>query len=286
MKARLAMSGMLALSCAMAWAVQPAQAQSAREMRDKAESSMQLKGTVDIEPDGSVSAQALDDVEKIPEVVVGLVQETVSRLRFAPLRVDGQPVQARARMELSVVAKPVGDGRSRLSVVRATFDELDLESTTRLRGDGLVPPRYPVDAMRMNGQGIVQVIVKIGPDGKVIDAIVEQVDLTSLGSEGKMAHIRRVLGDAAIEAARKWTFRPPTTGELAGLPYWSLRVPTEFNLGYNPKTVPYGGWKSYIPGPRQQAPWITDENAQGTAGATGGAHLSPSRFRLLTPLPG
>lgn len=286
MKAKLAMRGMLALLCAMAWAVQPTQAQSAREMRDKAESSMQLKGTVDIQADGSVSAQTLDDVEKIPEVVVGLVQETVSRMRFAPVKVDGLPAQARARMELSVVAKPVGDGRSRLSVASATFDELDLESTARLRSDGLVPPRYPVDAMRMNGQGMVQVIVKIGPDGKVIDAFVEQVDLTSLGSAGKLAHIRRVLGEAAIEAARQWTFSPPTTGELAGLPYWSLRVPTEFNLGYNHKPVPYGGWKSYIPGPRQQAPWITDENAQGADGAAGGAHLSPSRFTLLTPLPG
>lgn len=60
------------------------------------------------------------------------------------------------------------------------------------------PPDYPAEARRRGEEGVVRLSLRIGPDGQVTAAEVE----TSSGFPA--------LDRAAVEAARRWRFRPAT----------------------------------------------------------------------------
>src|SRR3546814_15367670 len=68
------------------------------------------------------------------------------------------------------------------------------------------------------------------------------------------------LAAVSLEAARDWTFTPPSTGELAKQSSWSVRVPVDLSLG-DKKEADYGEWKAYLPGPYQRADWLDDDEA-------------------------
>lgn len=78
-------------------------------------------------------------------------------------------------------------------------------------------PRYPVEAMRRNVGGVVQVRATVGPDGSV-----ERLELAS-GSGN------RYLDRAAMEAVRRWRFQPASRG---GQPVsGEVLIPVEFTPG-------------------------------------------------------
>ncbi len=80
----------------------------------------------------------------------------------------------------------------------------------------IAPPSYPRLARRRGWQGVVRLRVRVSPDGRVLDASVEQ-------SSGY-----RVLDRAALEAVRGWRFRPAVRG---GEPVASeVVVPVRFSL--------------------------------------------------------
>ena len=78
------------------------------------------------------------------------------------------------------------------------------------------PPRYPARALRMRETGTVRVLVAVGADGVPTDVSVESSSQS------------RDLDRAALEAVRKWRFRPAQRGgqAVAG----SVVVPIEFRL--------------------------------------------------------
>ena len=59
-----------------------------RGVRETAEASMLVTGTVDIEPDGRVSGYRLDRVDELPPAVVDLVTKAAGAWRFEPVLVD------------------------------------------------------------------------------------------------------------------------------------------------------------------------------------------------------
>ena len=78
-------------------------------------------------------------------------------------------------------------------------------------------PRYPIEAMRRNIGGVVQVRVTVAPDGTV-----ERLDLAR-GSGN------RYLDRAAMEAVRRWRFQPAIRN---GQPVSAdVLVPVEFTPG-------------------------------------------------------
>src|SRR3546814_12605196 len=89
------------------------------------------------------------------------------------------------------------------------------------------PPGFPRDIVRMGGEGVVYLLLKIGRQGTVEDMAVEQVNLTAYASNWKMQRIRLGLAEAAVESARKWTSYTPSTGDLAADEFWSARVPAD-----------------------------------------------------------
>jgi protein TonB len=78
------------------------------------------------------------------------------------------------------------------------------------------PPRYPARALRMRETGTVRVLVAVGADGVPTDVSVESSSQS------------RDLDRAALDAVRKWRFRPAQRGgqPVAG----SVVVPIEFRL--------------------------------------------------------
>jgi protein TonB len=77
-----------------------------------------------------------------------------------------------------------------------------------------VPPSYPELAYTVGVDGVVQIKVLVGADGKMKDTrVVKSIQL---------------LDQAALDAVRQWEFRP---GEVAGRPaaMW-MTVPVRFTL--------------------------------------------------------
>jgi hypothetical protein len=135
--------------------------------------------------------------------------------------------------------------------------------------------------------GTAYLVLKIGRDGRVADAVAEQVNLRVVASEKNMARLRKLFAGAALAGAKKWTFNPPTIGEEADDPYWSVRVPVAFFTDHLqlPKDTE---WHSYVPGPRNPIPWRSEQPTDSPdALAAGGVYpLDNNGPRLLTPLGG
>ena len=254
-------------------------------VRKQVERSMLVAGTVDIQPDGSVSGHALDPTPVLPAGVVRLVGEAVSQWRFEPVLVDGKPVNARAKMNLRIVAKAQDDGDYNLSVRSASFGSEGGVPGEFITSARISPPRYPEQAARSGMSGAVYLVLRIGRDGRVEEVVAEQVNLTAIGTETQMTRARDLLSRAALKSAKYWTFHPPTGGEDADAPFWSARVPVDFILPGQSKTS-NGQWQAYVPGPQQQAAWIRDDADAGSPDAfvAGGVHQVGKGPRLLTPL--
>lgn len=287
MKAQRLLGALLAIACLVPLI---AHAQTAREMRKQVEGSMLVTGSIDIDRDGAITAHSIDQQEKLPPYVVSLIDRAVPALRFEPYLVDGAAVAARAKMSLRLVAAPHGEsGDMNVGIRSAHFGEYDPTVTDEVRpAKRMTPPRYPESVVSAGGQGTAYLVLQIGRDGTVTDAVAEQVNLRVLGNQREMERIRRVLAQASLAAARKWTFTPPTTGEHVDAPYWSIRVPVDFMLSDNGRvgTTAYGTWEGYVPGPRQHATWVRDADDAGSPDALmadGGIYPASSPFKLLTP---
>lgn len=269
-------------------------AQSAREMRKQTEASMLVTGHVLVDEEGNVSGWEIDRPEKLPPVVVRLVERSAPIWKFEPVLVDGQPRKAKARMSLRLVANQQDDGDYQISIRSGYFGEealrpserMELAGTSEIQSIDLRPPFYPVRAAEVGAQGTVYVVLRINRQGHVDDVLAEQVNLKTVGNETQMRHMRDMLAKPALAAARKWTFQIPTTGESAGNEFWLVRVPVDFML--RDKVQPgYGQWDAYIPGPRHHAPWQDaglDPNDSPDAMVAGGIYQVGKGLRLLTPL--
>ena len=176
-----------------------------------------------------------------------------------------------------------------MSVRGADFG--DYEATPpeeRVSSVVMKPPGYPMAAAQSGAQGTVYLLLKIDPDGSVSDVVAEQVNLRMVASEAQMRQFRDRFARAAVGAAEKWTFKPPSRGEAASQPYWVVRVPVDFNFGGKRR---YGQWEAYVPGPRERVSWSRDEDRPGFSLDTladGGVHMAGDTRgpKLLTPLGG
>lgn len=269
--------------------VQSAWAQGPGAVRRQVEASMRVTGMLTIRTDGGVAAVELDTPDQLPEGIPAFVTGVAASWRFEPVVIDGAAKQVRTRMSARLVAKSTGDGKVLVSVRGADFG--DYEATPpaeRVSSVVMKPPGYPMAAVQSGAQGTVYLLLKIDPDGSVSDVVAEQVNLRMVASEAQMRQFRDRFARAAIGAAEKWTFKPPSRGEAASQPYWVVRVPVDFNFG---GTRRYGQWEAYVPGPRERVSWSRDEDRPGFSLDTladGDVHMAGSTRgpKLLTPLGG
>lgn len=263
-------------------------AQSPRQVRNQAEASMVVTGHVDVEADGTVSAHGIDGRDGYPDYVLAMVDNAAPTWRFEPVLVNGEPVAARAKMSLRLVARPVGDGGYEVYIDSGRFGDYSDTATDRATKRTMDPPLYPHDMVRAGAQGTAYVLLKIGRDGSVEEALVERVNLRTVGNDKQMERMRRSFSEASLRAARGWTFNPPTTGELVDDDFWVARIPVEYNLsGDETRSGGVGSWQRYIPGPRAPQPaWVTRYDSGSDAVEPGGIAMLGNERRLLTPLGG
>lgn len=269
-------------------------AQGPGAVRKQIEASMLVTGAMVVEPDGHVSAWELDQREKLPDEVVGLVGKSMAAWRFEPVMIDGAPVQAKARMSLRVVMSRQDDGSYAITIRSGHFgdeamspkERAEVAGTDVVRKERMDPPRYPEQAFRAGVKGTVYLVLKIGRDGRVEDVVAEQVNLRTVGSERQMTQMREMLARPSIAVARRWTFAIPTTGKYADESSWTLRVPVDYMFG-DDRMPAYGTWQAYIPGPVQRPPWKEQALGRGQspdAMLAGGVYQEGRELRLLTPL--
>ena len=127
--------------------------------------------------------------------------------RTRPARLVATPPSAAAAAP-SVPAPSVA-APSRASVLGAA--QVTTFSTARPTNR---PPAYPDAALRAGWQGVVWLIVDVGPDGRVATLVIER----SSGYE--------VLDAAALDAVRAWTYAPRLVDGVPTLD--RLRLPVRF----------------------------------------------------------
>jgi hypothetical protein len=263
------------------------------EVRKQAQASMLVTGSIEITPDGKIKSYAIDQQDKLPAPVVGLLQKSLSTWEFKPVVVDGTAVEAKAKMSLRVVAKPLDDQHDSIGIEGAYFgDNAEIPGKMVSRSKTREQPKYPELEVRSRVTGTVYALLKIGRDGTVADAAVEQVNLGVYASDHDMNLFRRDLGKATLNALRHWTFSAPANAEHAADAYWYARVPVNFNISKNgapPARAAYGQWESYIPGPREIIPWAEKSqliSASPDAAPAGGVYQMDQGLQLKTPLAG
>lgn len=258
---------------------------------DQAVNTLAVEGSIEIDTTGKVQRYAIEQPEAYSDAVRGMLDRIVPQWTFRPVLVDGVARPARSAMYLRLQAEPIGDGQFRIVVASAAFgDDKDAAPGTQVAVDlhNRVPPKFPRGEIAHIGAQVL-VVLRIGRDGRVEDAIVEQTNLAQLGAPRAMARWRRDFEATALASLKHWTFVTPTAGPEANAPYWSVRIPVTYSPAGAASTHMPGKWESYVPGPRREVPWATDEE-QALAAMGGDAlpgsgifPLKPS-LQLLTPL--
>jgi hypothetical protein len=240
------------------------------EVSKRVQASMLLTGKIVVAPDGSVRSYAIDQ----------------PKWKFKPTLLDGKPVAAEAEMSFRVVVKPVGAGNFSISISGAEFGQgKPGESISYKRR---VAPGYPAQAAHERVSGTVYLLVRVGRQGQVVDAVAEQVNMTVLGSDAELERWRQALAKSALRAAMQWTFNPPTSGKDVDAEYWVARVPCNFRMQAD-RGESYGQWQAYVPGPRQPVPWFDNKQMASTSADAlpdGDVQQVDQGLRLTSPLNG
>lgn len=280
------------MAMVLALTTSTASAGGASEVRKQAEASMLLSGSVEVAPDGTLRSYQLDQPEKIDPAIRDLVDRNIKSWSFA---IDSLPpgVSANATilntMSILVVAKPLDDDTYNLRLAASHFSPTKPTPGTQVSFKDNTAPAYPAQAVRAGVTGKVYLLIKVGLDGTVEDAIAEQVNLgVAARNEGEMEKWRKVLADSALKAARRWTFTVPSQDDRVRQPYFVVRAPVEY--AFNQKNeIAYGQWVPYVPGPRHPNPWQETDHDPGFApdalAANGGVY-SNDGLRLKSPLHG
>lgn len=230
---------------------------------------MLVSGHVDVAADGTVTDYSLRKPERLPTSVRLLVGNMISAMEFEPLVVDGVAVQSKNRMSVRVVAREAADGDYELRIQSAHFSPGESGPEIKPIGPLRAPP-FPRKAA--GASGTVYLVLKVGQDGRVQDAVAEQVNLRSSSKADQMQRWRDEFATSATKAALKWRFVLPKD-TASRKPFVSLRVPMDFDAaGRKPEwdASMYGKWIAYIPGPRVRAPWLdlTEDSSPDLSGGS------------------
>ena len=257
-----------------------------RAVKDRVESSMLVTGTIQVDPQGRVDQFAIDRREAVPEGVSQLLDRAVPGWTFEPWMREGRAVAVETSMRVRITAnRGTGDGIV-VRIAGASFG--GWSKVDHLPHEANEPPVFPRGAARAGVTGTVYLLGRVGLDGTMQEVIAEQVDLRAVGSSRQMERLREQFERASIRAAMKWTYDVPGEVLASGEPYWSVRIPVDFETRDRHRPG-YGEWDTYIPGPRQVARWMEDAKD----GSPDVASLPAGRLyrvgdglRLLTQLEG
>jgi TonB family protein len=225
------------------------------------EASMTVTGTVEIDAAGAVTAYTVDHRRSLDRTVVALLDRAVPTWRFEPLPTDAKVHPASTPMSVFIVATQVSKDKYAMRIKSAHFSDPAAEPGEQIRAVAMAPPKYPKAAEKLGVEGTVYLALRIDRAGHVTDVMAEQANVSAMKSEEAARRARKILVDASIDAAKSWTFLPPTSGSLADAPFWTVRVPIAYQFADASGPV-YGQWLAYVSGPHQPIPWPHGEESE------------------------
>jgi len=230
----------------------------------EAEAGMLVSGRIIVGPDGKPREYELKDPEKLPENVRRFLEFHIPRWAFDPPMLDNKPVALDNLMDIHLKAVREGEGM-RIQLAGASFRPAAAKTPYEIRPRRMKPPAFPTlpDSVAGDVGAVVYVVLMIGPDGKVLEALDEQVNLHFVPDAQVADAWRKRFVQPTLRAARSWTFDPPVRGEEAVADYWTVRVPVTYHGWKAPRLAnQYGRWQAYVPGPRRQVPWVDAAGAR------------------------
>lgn len=258
---------------------------AAKEVPGQIEASMLVTGAIEVNPDGSLRDYGLDRPEKLPPGVLQVIDQSVRHWTFTYTGAANEPV--RSRVNLRIVAVPAANDSMQVRVAGVTLLPYeDAPETTVTQDNNGHYPDYPQRLLRARVSGTVYVALRVGRDGKLMDAVAEQVNLDQRVTAGEAKVYRESLAQSTLRAAQQWSFKTPSRGEDAHAPYWVVRLAVTY--AFERPGDNYGQWKVYVPGPRERAPWISGALLAQAPDALPDGVLqgSAAPLRLSTPLGG
>lgn len=234
------------------------------------------EGSLVIGTDGRVLDVELSSDANLGTGVLEGYEQRVRAWRFEPIIEDGRPVNAKGRLQLSLVAaREKGNPTATFGIRGAQFLDPAVASV-KADGPRLAQPGYPENAYRAGAGARVTLLVKIDGQGRPARVATERLEL--LGVATGQSHQRNLATQfrrSAEQVAAKWTFSGHAEGELLRVPVWYSTE--QWARGWVPTTmqaVELPEWAE-LELAKEQA---TDLIAGGAATA--------ARFKLLTPLDG
>ena len=259
---------------------------------------LRVDGELSIDPQGVPTDYQIKT--ELPQKLRDSLQQHVRSWRFEPVLVGGKPVLAQTQMRVTLAAETIGD-TYRVSVDNVTFPQTQgqtgdepeaFKNPTTISEAHELGVSYPPAALEYGLEAEVLVDVKLTPEGRVDQAVVEQTAL--LNVKGKLRDLnnavemfeRQVLG-----SVKSWRFNvavhvPDPTAESL-----TVRVPVHFSVMGTPGARDARtGWQNEVRTLKRTAPWLlSDPKAQsiGVADLVDG-ELAPAgvRFHLAAPVVG
>lgn len=258
----------LLLSASLASA--PAAAEEALEMF-----TARTTGELVIDADGSVAEVRIEPRQLGEDVIAGF-ENQARQWRFTPIEIDGQPVRARAKMQLGLaIFRQPGVEGLRLAFQEVRFTEADGTPPPRDAAHQMAPPQYPRDQLQRRVGGRVNLVLRLDAEGKVLDAAAESVLLQGDEIGQQSARHAKGLGRAAEVAAKRW--------RIPGIDGGIVRVPVTFNVfpGSSER------WVRTEIAPVEVPEWVAAARKADAVEALGDdGSPSSERFRPVTPIEG
>lgn len=145
---------------------------------------------ITVKADGSVEIGEIDGAEGL---VVAVIRRKLAALHYLPAQRDGVAVATKTRLSGAVMLKPV-DGQYEVSITDVSLRPW-LEK-------GAVPD-YPANRCRADASGTVELMMRVGPDGQVLDT--RTVSATHRDFDKAARSVVKKLRFYTLPAGEDWT---------------------------------------------------------------------------------
>lgn len=232
------------------------------------------EGSLTIGADGRVLDVELTSDGSLGSGVLAGYEERIRAWRFEPIVENGQPVNAKGLMQLSLVAAREKGNRTATFGIRSVRFMDPEGGSVYPKGSRWAAPGYPANALKAGVDADVMLLLKLDAQGQVVSAATEQLQLRGVPTgQPHQANLAAQFRRSAEKAAAQWTITGQPEGQL-------VRVPVKYNTGRWDT-----GWAPTAIQPVELPEWAvleltaeqaTELNANGVATA--------GQFKLLTPL--
>jgi hypothetical protein len=255
---------------------------------------LEAGGTLEVAPDGSVASVTVED--GIEAQLSTALSNSVRKLHFAPVLVDGQAVRALTGFKVVLL------GRKDAGNFSITIDSIDFQTPKGMQAvktDGasvdvtsrkMGPPVYPRDEQRNGRMAMVKLAIRVGPDGRAAEVVAVDSFLYDMHvREGQGSTSLRNFEKASIDAAKGWTFNVPQNA--AGLDPREMTVATSILYTFidGKELEQHGQWLYVHKQPKRPIAWLPRAQSQAladTALAAGAVSSGNGAFQLLEPIGG